>query len=314
MNANSKIANFIIGGTEKAGTTSIFVYLSQHPDVCASSKKETDFFRHEYIGDKSDDYKNYARYFDAGNEAKRVLMEASPGYLGESLTVAPRMFSLTPDAKLLFILRDPVDRIYSSYNFHVGRLNIPKTIDFSEYVRRCMAYDSGDYSANDLALDDWYLKVLQFGRYSDSLKPFYDCFPAGNIKIMFFEDLKHDSLAFMTELSRFLEIDTTYWLTYEFRKTNVTFSSRNKLLHRLAMHLNSLSEPILRRRPNLKQALVNIYKSANQAQEGYDPMPNGLRNQLITYYQPSIDALRTFLKNDMPESWPSSTDSSTTMA
>ena len=161
-----QLANFVIGGTEKAGTTSVFVYLSEHPEVCAASKKETDFFRGQFTGNTAQDRLNYAKYFDRCNTENSVVMEASPGYLGEAELVAPRMHSMIPDAKILFILRDPIDRLYSLYNFHVGKLNIPGEVSFQDYVKRCFAYERGEGGARELPMHEWYLKTIALGRYA----------------------------------------------------------------------------------------------------------------------------------------------------
>lgn len=301
----AKLANFIIGGTEKAGTTSVFVYLNQHPEVFGSAKKETDFFRKQFTGVKSDDTRTYSEFFNSAPTDCELRMEASPGYLGEANIVAPRMQSLIPDTKLLFILRDPIDRLYSSYNFHVAKLNIPETMSFQEYVQLCIKYDSGQITADEAGLDDWFLKVLAFGNYAEMLKIYYQNFPAEQIKVMFFESLKADTAKFMIELSEFLNIDLDFWNDYEFRKVNVTFYSRNRYLHKLAIWGNALSEPLLRKRPELKHKLVNAYKKLNQSREGYEPIPQSVRDDLIEYYQPSTYALEKILKKRVPESWSS---------
>jgi hypothetical protein len=298
-----RLANFVIAGTEKAGTTSVFVYLSEHPDVCASSRKETDFFRGEFTGDSIQDQLNYSRYFSEVDKECSVIMEASPGYLGEAELVAPRMHAMIPDAKILFILRDPIDRLHSSYNFHIGKLNIPEDISFPDYVQRCLAYESGAASATELGIDEWYLKVMRFGRYAEFLTLYRDIYPDTSIKVLFFEFLKEDTVGFMAELSKFLEIRPDFWKDYEFLKSNVTFFGRNKLLHRAAIWGNTFTEPLLRKRPNLKHRLVNFYKAINQAHDGYDPMPESIRENLLRYYQPSVDALPKLLGCSIPESW-----------
>lgn len=300
---NQRVANFIIGGTEKAGTTSVFMYLGDHPQVCGSSSKETDFFRQELSGDPSLDRLSYAKYFPHCHVLIPVVMEASPGYLGEAASVVPRISSLLPDVKLLFILRDPIERLYSSYNFHVGKLNISEDIQFRDYVEKCLAYDRKQAAAIDLGLDEWYLKVMKFGCYADYLAPYFAAFPRGNIKVMFFEQLRDDVAGFMCELSEFLGIDATIWKRYEFRKANVTFSGGNKLIHKVAIYINSKTEPFLRRRPRLKRFLVDSYKKMNQAREGYDPMLDLVRKELNDYYHPSNNALRNLLGKELPESW-----------
>lgn len=299
----SRVANFIIGGTEKAGTTSVFMYLSTHPQVCAASSKETDFFRHESSGDRAADLANYSRYFSRCRARVPVVMEASPGYLGEAATVVPRIAGVLPDVKLLFILRDPAERLYSSYNFHVAKLNIPEEVDFEAYIDKCLAFEAGEADAVALGLDEWYLKVLGAGRYARFLEQYFGAFPREHIKLMFFEHLKDDPAAFMVNLSAFLEIDSTLWERFQFTRTNVTFSGSNKLLHRAAIYLNSKSEPFLRQRPKLKRALVGFYKKLNQAREGYNPMPPSAHRTLEAYYRPYNESLRDMLGTETTVAW-----------
>lgn len=293
---------FIIAGTEKAGTTSVFVYLAEHPEVCASVRKETDFFRRTDVdGPLSLD--DYEQQFTHCADSNPIHMEASPAYLGEARTVAPRMASALPNAQLLFILRNPVERLHSSYHFHVGRLNINESVSFEAYVDKCFAYDGGEAGAAELGLDAWYLSVLRYGRYSEFLKIYLSSFPSANIRVMFFEDLRDDPQAFMHELSAFLGIDAAFWDTHEFHRENVTFSAGNKSLHRLALGFNRSAEPCLRRMPRLKSQLVALYKRLNQAGEGYAPMADDVRSRLQAYYAPSNGALSELLGRNIPSSW-----------
>ena len=298
-----RLPDFIIGGTEKAGTTSVFDWLSGHPEVGASLRKETDFFREHPAGDVALDAERYAAFFERTDRHAKVLMEASPGYLGEAALVAPRMRTLLPDVKLLFILRDPIGRLYSSFQFHRGKLNLPQELTFDDYVRRCLAYDRGTRTPESLGLEEWYLKVLRFGCYADLLAIYRAHFPADRIKVAFFETLRSDERRFMQELSGFLEIDPAYWDGFDFRPSNVTFSARHRALHRLAMRTNALAEPIMRRYPGVKQSLVRVYKALNQEREGYDPMPPGTRAVLIDYYAPSLRRLEQQLERPLPEAW-----------
>lgn len=289
------LANFIIAGTEKAGTTSIFTYLSTHPSVCGSIIKETDFFRNAYIGDHKKDVVNYASYFAHCSPETPIVMEASPGYLGGGVDVATRIHTLIPQTKLLFILRNPIDRMYSSFNFHVGKLNLSTDLSFEEYIDKCIAYDSGQRTPVELGIEEWYLKVISFGRYADYLKYYYQQFPEKQIKIMFFENLNQDITGFMQELCQFLEIPPDYFDSYNFKKVNVTYESKMKWLHKIAVYFNARSERFLRQRPELKQFLVSLYKKINQAKEGYDEMTDASRDRLKLYYKPSMTALQALV-------------------
>lgn len=302
MNA-PRLADFIIGGTEKSGTTSVFDWLSGHPQVGAASRKETDFFREASSGDAGVDARNYAAYFAHCNPGAKVWMEASPGYLGEAEHVAPRIRALVPQAKVLFVLRDPVERLYSTFHFHRGRLNLPQELEFGEYVQRCLAFEAGTREAAALGLDPWYLRALRFGCYADLLAIYRQHLPRAQIKVMFFEHLRIDELGFMRELSGFLDIDDAWWDSFQFRASNVTFSARLRGLHRIAVRTNALAEPLMRRYPAVKRSLVRAYKAVNQEREGYDPMPDTARAMLAEYYAASVRALAREPNLPLPRSW-----------
>jgi hypothetical protein len=299
----ARVADFIIGGTEKAGTTSVFDWLSAHPQVAAAARKETDFFRELYCGDREADLQRYAGFFAHCDRSRPVFMEASTGYLGEAATVAPRMAALVPQTRILFILRDPVERIHSSFQFHRGRLDLPAGLSFADYVERCLAYERRQRSPAELGLDEWYLKVLRFGRYAERLAIFREHLPAARIEVMFFEALGRDPAAFMRDLSVLLAIDAGFWDSFDFRPSNVTFAGRNQALHRVAVQINRRSEVVLRRVPGLKRSAVRLYKALNQSRERPPPMPAAVRSRLVDYYAPSIDALARQIGDSKLEAW-----------
>jgi hypothetical protein len=308
------LPNFIIGGTEKAGTTSVFTYLLTHPEVCGSKVKETDFFRHNDCADPARSREAYGAHFTHCKPGTRVVMEASPGYLGESAKVAPRMASLLDEVKLLFILRHPVDRLYSSYNFHKSKLELPADLSFEAYVEKCLAFERGA-TPEALGVGRWFLQVLDFGRYAQHLEPFLTRFPVSRIQIMFYEDLQGDERGFMQKLCGFLDIDPHYFDNYTFKAANVTFSSRFEGLHRYALKVNHMLEPVLRARPELKHSLVNLYKRFNQARQGYPAMSKTMRDQLQDYYAPSIQQLAGIVgEGAMPPGWMDSASAAGTTA
>jgi hypothetical protein len=157
--------------------------------------------------------------------------------------------------------------------------------------------------AQELGLDDWYLQALSFGCYTKYLEKYYAHLRPENIKIMFYEDLRDDTPGFMIELSRFLKIDDSCWGAFDFWKANVTFSARSRWVHRLALIANRVTEPVLRRRPKLKRAVVNVYKKFNLSRDGYASMTPGVESELYDFYAESITGLFGLTKCRPPESW-----------
>jgi len=299
------LPNFIIGGAAKAGTTSIFSYLSDHPQVCGSSVKETSFFFKSYTGDFLADRVHYSKYFSHCRSDAKVMIEASTGYLLYSKEVAARIQAMLPNVKLLFILRDPVDRLYSYYNFHVGQLtkDFDTDISFEEYVDRCMLYSSRRQEPAKLMMDERHLKALEIGRYAEYLKEYYRIFPREQIKVMLYEDLKKDIKMFMINLCNFLNIGPGFYDKYMFYRVNVTSTSRIKTLHYVALGVNRKLERYLRQRPKIKRNIVTAYKYLNLRREGYLPISQAARVRLLHYYRKSNTELTELLSDDRCSSW-----------
>src|SRR5688572_14326389 len=118
--AGARLPDFLIVGAMRSGTTSLHKYLQAHPDVFVASGKEVHFFDRRY-GRGLDWYRS--RF--AGVTTERVVGEATPAYMYDENAIA-RIAHDLPDARLIVVLRNPVDRAYSHYwrNRSRGRENL----------------------------------------------------------------------------------------------------------------------------------------------------------------------------------------------
>ena len=110
--------DFLIIGAQKAGTTSLYDYLVQHPRIAAARTKEVHFFDHHFARDTTWYERQFAPRKLFGET--RITGEASPFYLLHP-RVPQRVQSLLPDAKLLVVLRNPVDRAFSHYQHNLRK-------------------------------------------------------------------------------------------------------------------------------------------------------------------------------------------------
>ena len=298
-----KLPDFIVGGVSKAGTTSLFTYLNAHPEVCGTKRKELYFFNYGYSGDKNRDLAIYSEYFCKCNSYGKLLFEATPEYLAGGSTVAQRILDMLPNVKLLFVLREPVSRLYSFYNFFSSRYEIDEGISFESYVDSCFSFELDNKVKEKLGLKEIELRYLQYGNYATHLKEYLQIFPRENIKVMFFEDLCENPLSFMKELCQFLKIDEEWYCNYSFEKSNQTFRAKRKWIHQLAMSFNTRTETWLRGKPALKRVLVTIYKMLNQQEEGYPPMSDAERRRLEEYYKKSKLELSMLLCGEKLPAW-----------
>ena len=301
-NQTGKYQYLIIGGTIKAATTSLFNYISAHPQVCGSNVKETFFFTHGFTGNSGADHDKYATYFTPRDET-RVLFEASPNYLAYKENIAPRIKQFIPGVKLLFILRDPVDRLYSHFNFAKGKLELPDSLTFEQYIELCELFDAGQLTPSDAGIPEKHLRAMEIGNYGAYLQNYFDIFDDSNIRVIFFDDLKKNPQKILAGICEFIGIDPSFFENYNPNKVNVTFSARMKVFHYYVLRLNRVLESRLRQHPVLKQRLVKLYKYFNQSQEGYDPMQDATRKKLISYYASSNSRVLNILKGQSLPAW-----------
>ena len=289
----------IIGGAPKSGTSAVFRYLSAHPDIAPSVIKETAFFIDQWIDNPADCQKAYDRLFPA-DMPSALRLEASTGYLGYSAIVAPRARQLLGEhAKFIFILRDPVDRLFSYYRYRKGNQAFPDTLSFADYLEACEAYEKSAIKHPDL--DEYDLQIMMHGKYATHIHDFIECFGRDAVLLLAYETLSSDPVAFMQNVCQFAGIDPAIYADFEFKKVNVSVSARIGFLHRIALFINHRLERFLRRNPHIKDALKTVYMRLNTTQSNDQNMPDDLHRKLNHYYSASTDALLALVnRNEFP--------------
>jgi hypothetical protein len=181
------LPNLIVIGAQKCGTTSLHSYLDAHPEISMSRRKETNFFLRNGNWERGVDW--YASNFDP---AASVRGESSPDYtnLPESAGTADRMHSVVPRAKLIYLVRDPLDRMASQY-MH----------------RRATGLERR--SLTD-ALSDPLDTYVTRSCYATQLKPFLERFPREQILIETNERLLRDRQATVRRIFEFLGVDASF--------------------------------------------------------------------------------------------------------
>lgn len=200
---------FIVGGAPRAGTTSLYRYLEQHPQVCMSARKETSVF----IDDRSLEWlsTNYYRHYDG----EPAVGEASAGTLGNP-AVAERMYDALPEVRLIFVLRDPVERLHSHFTYLEGQQEIERGVSFSDFIR---------------STSDWRDTLIDLGRYHDHLTRFTEYFDRGQMLILLFRQLRSGPADVMKRVYRFVGVDPSFQPDFDIH--NPTRTPRYDGLHRV---------------------------------------------------------------------------------
>lgn len=221
--------DFLIVGAQKAGTSSLESFLSQHPRIKCANKKEVGFFSRDRVYGLGTDW--YARQFPYKRRLGMQLFEATPEYLYYPF-VAQRIYQFNPRMKLIILLRNPVERAFSAWNMfrqmHADLRIKDETI--KEYLEEANPENKDpllellgktqfpDFHTcvqdeiNALLADKPRALEPSFvrrGLYCEQVQRFYQQFPEGSILILESAELKNDRGAALNRVLGFLGLPQT---------------------------------------------------------------------------------------------------------
>ncbi|MEI8000270.1 MAG: sulfotransferase [Actinomycetes bacterium] len=255
--AGRPVANAIIAGVNKAGTTSLFVTLGQHPGVGPSSIKETRYFLPARWRGPLEPRSVYESYWaDAGDAP--VRLEATPAYFSGGPALVEQVRAVCGSPKIVVVLRDPVSRLISYFTFQQARMRLPEAMTLEEYLARADALTDADFS--DPANEVWF--GARGGRYADFLSDWTGEFGA-DVHVCCFEDLVARPDETVAGVAAFLGLDPTSVSGRGLHSENRTTGFRNGAVQRFALGLNDRFEPFLRRHHGLKRRLREGYLRVN---------------------------------------------------
>lgn len=291
--------NFLVIGASKSGTTSIHRYLEQHPEVYVSTLKEPKFFalegeRPDYKGpgdgeawrDSVTSIGEYEALFD-GTTDERAVGEVSPVYLYSEKAVG-RIKHHVPDAKLIAVLRNPVERAYSSF-LHKRR---DGREPFDDFVQ---ALDAEDERMREGWAYGW--RYTRVGFYYGQLKRYFDAFAPGQIRVYLYEDLMDDPVGLMWDIYGFLGVDDTF-IPDMSRRHNVSGIPKNRFVHSLLRGRNPVKTALKPLFPKemRKRLLVDLQ---NRNLKKAPVMPSEARRRLTEAYREDILKLQGLIDRDL---------------
>ena len=179
--------HFCIAGAQKSATTWLAQCLSEHPDIYIPRQKELHFFcpTSECRFSTAKKGINWYNQIYQENAVARVTGDCTTDYMYFS-SCHRKLFEHNPDMKIIFLLRNPVDRAYSAYWMRKRR--DPKTNSFSEIINQENGY-------------------IQRGLYADQIQPFIDCFGSKNIHILIYEEFFENQEEHLAGVLKFLGLN-----------------------------------------------------------------------------------------------------------
>ncbi|MGI8960180.1 MAG: sulfotransferase [Bryobacteraceae bacterium] len=312
--SNKGLPNFFIVGAPKAGTTSLYHYLAEHPEVYMSPIKEPNFFASEIrpenvseelqegvrrdmdalklylqgpisesrFGGMVLEWEDYLKLFE-NVKAEIAIGEASVLYLW-SKTAAKNIFSRIPYAKIVMILRDPAERAFSQYLHNVTNGVVCES--FRQHIYAGSRRKSEKFTVG--------YPSLGLGLYYEQVKRYLDIFPRENIHVLFFEDYQRQPAQMLEKLFCFLSVDSRFTPDMSQKQLEAHVPRAVAVAHFLKrygvwQHLKDLTPLAFRSR--LKTIAFRKRKSL--------VMDSSDRDYLLNYYRDDVRKLAALLDRDL---------------
>jgi Sulfotransferase family len=283
--------NFLIIGAMKSGTTALYYYFEQHPEIYMSPVKEPNFFssqEQENAADTVTQIGSYQHLF-RGVSGEKAIGEASHSYLYEP-GAAAEIRRYVPEAKLIAILRNPIDRAYSHF-LHMVRSG---TEPLDEFAQALQEEEVGIHK--ERTFQDY----IGRGLYYDQLKRYFGTFPQEQVRVYLYEDLSGAPISTVQDAFRFLEVDDSFVPDVSLRR-NVSGQPKYKTL-----------DGLLRRQSRIKHA-AKLYLPARmrwRLSKAFDdlktrnlveppPLRSEVRRQLIRVYRQDILKVQELIHRDL---------------
>lgn len=195
MTAAGRLPTFVLAGAMKAGTTSLAAWLDAHPDIHVAPQKEVAFFNNPHHWWLGVDW--YRRQFAGAGDA-RAVGDATP--LMSNPVAVDHMADVLPDAAIVAVLRDPVDRAYSHY------WHLRSTGQERRSFERALRDEAADPEGSRGAVPHDY---LHRSRYLPQLEHLAERFPRERLRVVLFDDLRDRPAEVFADVCRLLAVDAT---------------------------------------------------------------------------------------------------------
>ena len=291
------LPNLLIIGVPKAGTTSLFSYLNLHNQVFCSSPKEPGYFHPLRWGEELSAITKYEKAF-TGYSNQKYAMEATPGYFYGGQKVSDKMKELLPNSRVIVVLRDPVQRLFSFYKYKLSLGHIDSGLSFDQYLEKCKSM-SIDEKIKKENYDFW---GMEGGFYADLLETWESIY-GNNLKVCFFDDLVKDRVLFTSKICDWLEIEFENIDSNKMIIENKSMLYRSRMLQNFAISFDKNLSGLWNFMPFVKKPFSFAYNLFNS--KPHDAVfTDYSRKELGKFYEKDIAKTRSFLKQKQISNFP----------
>ncbi len=295
MDHFSVLPNFMVIGAAKAGSTTLFDLLKQHPEIYLPFNKEPFFFCSDANFKRGVEW--YAHTFFRQAAGYKARGEATPQYLYWSAKVAPRIHEVYGQVpvKFIAIFRDPVARAYSFYWNMI--MEVSEDLSFADALGKEATRLAEHHHQLECSGDMLY-GYKRGSSYASALQPFLEIFPRKNFHFLLLEDLGIDFSATTRDLFDFLELDANVTITPT--SSNLSGLPRSA---RLQKYLNTQSPLRTFIANNLsmhkRYQIMTLLRSVNLRQSKYPKIDPDVEAALREHFAPEVRRLEEIIQRDL---------------
>lgn len=296
----SNFPNLFIPGAAKSGTSTLHDLLNQHPKICMSSSKEPYYLINDNFEYTKEEYNTkYKTLFKDKPEAL-YKGDSSTSYMLFPNFIERVKSNVTNDVKFIFILRNPIDRIYSHYWYLKGLGS--ESLDFRSAIEKDKHVEP---NMSKKLPEGKFKNYYQYGLYGKWLEKFYSNFNERQIKIILFEDLKENPLKITNECFSFLDLELIEDLNEI--KSNPTVILKYPKLHKSILRFTQGSitsmKPIYRLVPRglktiIKKHTSDIIVKATKTSKTYPALTSKDRKWVKGLYEDDFKLLKKITGKD----------------
>lgn len=275
----------------------MFRWAADHPQISTPRKKETRFLndpgyplfnpRHNF---SADGIEGYIRLFPY-HVGVHAYLEATPDYLYQQ-TALSVLTTLPTKPTIVFLLRDPVDRMLSLFNYAMNNVG---SLSRCLSVRDCFIASRDGVPIGDQILNCAFAHSV----YHVWLEKWFSRVDRSRVQVYFFDDLASDPRSLMHDFCRRIEVDATFYDSYRFRAENQSYVVRSPILARAKYAMRRLAPAFQPYR-----SLLNAYRALNVRHDARPPAPDaGLIQEMRASFAEPNRRLALLLGRDLPKKW-----------
>jgi len=279
------LPNFIIAGAAKSGSSTLYYYLNKHPEILMSKEKEPAYFT-KYWGKK--ELKWYESQFDHWN-GEKAIGEATVEYMVDE-KAPERICKILPNVKLIFIMRNPVDRAWSHY-WHRVKMG-EETRSFDEIIKSIKNGNLNEY-------------VIRYGMYATHIKRFLKYFPREKMLFLLLEEFKENPIEHLKLIFKFLEVDDSVEISYEGKKNSAKMyrSKTLSILWAKIRKMDGLKEKIPNKVYNPLRRAFQYIDKLNKKPFTPPPLNEAYKEFLHSIFENEIKELQKIINKDLAHVW-----------